>query len=67
MLMSEPLVTVLVPSYNHESFIEERIKSILKQTYRSFELIVIDDNSPDKSHQKIIGLKKLHKFRYIKE
>ena len=66
MLISEPLVTVLVPSYNHESFIEERIKSILKQTYRSFELIVIDDNSPDKSHQKIIGLRKLHKFRYIK-
>ena len=53
MLISEPLVTVLVPSYNHESFIEGRIKSILKQTYRSFELIVIDDNSPDKSHQKI--------------
>ena len=66
MLISEPLVTVLVPSYNHESFIEERIKSVINQTYRSFELIVIDDNSPDNSHEKIISLKKFYKFRYIK-
>lgn len=44
-----PLVTMCVPVYNHEGFVEESIKSIIAQTYKNIELIVIDDGSTDKS------------------
>lgn len=44
-----PLVSVVVPSYNHEKFIKERIESILNQTFQDFELIILDDVSPDNS------------------
>jgi glycosyltransferase involved in cell wall biosynthesis len=42
-------VSVIVPSYNHAQYLEERIESILKQTYTAFELILLDDLSPDNS------------------
>ena len=43
------LVSVIVPSYNHAQYLEERIESILQQTYTEFELILLDDLSPDHS------------------
>ena len=42
-----PLISVVMPSYNSEQYIEEAIQSVLDQTYRNFELIVIDDGSQD--------------------
>ncbi|HIW32269.1 MAG TPA: glycosyltransferase [Candidatus Paenibacillus intestinavium] len=44
-----PLVSVVVPSYNHAKFIKEAIQSILSQTYQNFEIIIIDDCSTDRS------------------
>ena len=44
-----PLVSILIPSYNHEDYIGQCIKSILTQTYTNFELIIVDDCSSDKS------------------
>jgi glycosyltransferase involved in cell wall biosynthesis len=46
---ANPKVSVIVPSYNHERFLRQRIDSILNQTYRDFELIVLDDASTDHS------------------
>lgn len=46
-------VSVLVPSYNHETYIEECIDSILSQTHKDLELIISDDNSKDKTIKKI--------------
>ena len=40
-----PLVTVIVPCYNHEKFVQQTIESIVNQTYANIELIVIDDGS----------------------
>lgn len=46
--MSE-LVSVIIPVHNAEKFIKETVQSVLDQTYRDFELILVDDNSKDKS------------------
>ena len=42
-----PLVSVLVPAYNHEQYVEEALQSIINQTYQNIELIVINDGSTD--------------------
>lgn len=47
--MKQPLVSVLMPAYNAEKYITEAIESILNQTYKNFEFIIIDDCSTDKT------------------
>lgn len=49
--MNNPLVTVGVALYNHEKYIIQCLESIVKQTYKNIELIVIDDGSPDNSYE----------------
>lgn len=44
-----PRISVIIPVYNVENFIEKCIKSILNQSYKDFEIIVVDDVSPDDS------------------
>ncbi len=61
-----PKVTALVPSYNHGRFLRQRIESILQQSYRNIELIVIDDCSSDDSDAVIRSLLAEHEFRYIR-
>ena len=46
-----PPLSVILTSYNHEKYIKETIDSILGQTFKDFELIILDDNSSDKSWQ----------------
>jgi len=45
--MSEPMVSVLITSYNRERYIGEAIESVLNSTYQNFELIIVDDASTD--------------------
>lgn len=43
------MVSVIVPNYNHSLYLRERIDSVLNQTYRDFEVIILDDCSTDNS------------------
>ena len=45
----QPKVSVVVPNYNHALFLRQRIDSVLRQTYREFEIILLDDCSTDDS------------------
>ena len=45
------LVSVIIPTFNVEDYIEEAVKSILNQTYRNIEVIIVDDCSTDKTYE----------------
>ena len=47
MMKNEPLVTVVIPIYNTERYLERCVESVLNQTYRSLEILLVDDGSPD--------------------
>ena len=52
--MNLPKVSVICTCYNHEDFVIEALNSVIGQTYPNIELIVIDDNSNDKSADRIL-------------
>jgi glycosyltransferase involved in cell wall biosynthesis len=49
-----PLVSVLMPSYNHDKYLRESIESILDQTLKDLELVIVDDASSDTSREIIL-------------
>lgn len=49
MKVYNPLVSVIIPNYNHAVFLDYRIESILSQTYKNIEVIILDDCSTDNS------------------
>lgn len=57
----KPLVSVVMPVYNACRFLQESVKSILCQTYRNFEFIIVDDASEDSSWQIIQNLARKNK------
>lgn len=65
MIENLPLVSIVVPSYNHEKYIKYTIESIVNQSYDNIELIVIDDGSKDSSPQIIEELSNKYNFKFI--
>lgn len=61
-----PLVSIVIPSYNHGEYIVETIKSVLSQDYKNIELIIIDDGSKDHSVNNIKLLQKACKNRCVR-
>lgn len=44
-----PLISILIPNYNHSRFLKQRLESVFKQTFQDFEVILLDDASTDDS------------------
>jgi glycosyltransferase involved in cell wall biosynthesis len=58
--MSDPIVTVICVCYNHEKYLEEAVASVLNQTYKNIQIIIVDDSSADRSVDKIRELSAAH-------
>ena len=54
--MKQPLISVIMSTYNEEKYIETSLKSLLNQTFKEFEIIIVDDASTDNTKQLIQGL-----------
>ncbi len=44
-----PLVSIIIPNFNHSRFLRERLESVFNQTFEDFEVILLDDASTDSS------------------
>jgi glycosyltransferase involved in cell wall biosynthesis len=65
--MSKPLVSVIVPVWNSAEFIEETVKSVLGQTFKNYELIVVNDGSPDTVELEAALIPYRSSLKYLRE
>lgn len=63
--MSKEKISIVIPCYNVEKYVEKCIKSIMNQTYSDLEVIVIDDKSTDGTYDVLLKLKKEYNDRFI--
>ncbi|MBJ2235126.1 glycosyltransferase family 2 protein [Pseudomonas sp. Env-44] len=61
-----PLVSMCIPVYNHQKFVERSIRSVINQSYANIELIIIDDGSSDLSRSFIQDLLPLCEQRFVR-
>ena len=60
-----PLVSIVIPTYNYANYLSRALQSILDQTYKNWEAIVIDNHSTDDS-SKVIDRYKDPRIKYLK-
>lgn len=61
----QPLISVVINNYNYAEYISEAINSVLNQTYKNFELIIVDDGSTDNSQSIISNYKEKYPKKII--
>lgn len=61
----KPLVSIIIPNYNHAKYLDERISTVLSQTYEVFEVIILDDYSTDNSLEVIEKYRNHPKVKFI--
>ena len=66
MVLENDLISVGIPAYNHEYYIQETIRSIINQTYKNIELIILDDGSTDSTWEKIQEIKQECEERFVR-
>ena len=49
MIKKDPLVSIITPNFNGEKYLEQTVKSVINQTYKNIEYILIDGKSTDRS------------------
>lgn len=60
-----PLVSVIIPNYNHAPYLQQRIESVLAQTWSDFEIILLDDCSTDNSAAVLNGYRLHEKVSHV--
>jgi glycosyltransferase involved in cell wall biosynthesis len=60
------LISVIIPTYNRANLILRAIDSVLNQSYKNFELIIVDDGSTDNTHEVLTPLIQTDKIKYFK-
>ena len=59
----QPLVSVIMPVYNGSEYVGEAIESILAQTYKNLEFIIVDDASVDRTSEVVLKYKRMYPSR----
>lgn len=62
--MIQPLVSIIIPAFNHKHFVQDTLKSLLAQTYAELELIILDDHSSDGTVRRIRELEAACRNRF---
>ena len=60
-----PIVSIVIPTYNHSNFLSKALESVLDQTYKNWEVIIIDNNSTDDTN-KVINQYNDPRIKYLK-
>lgn len=58
-------ISIIIPVYNVEPYVEKCILSVLRQNYSNLEVVIVDDKTPDESMKKIEGVLKEHSNTHI--